>query len=139
VERGGGTMELAAQARRLGVELNTGVRVIGITRTAAGAVSRVETERGAIRTEIIIDAGGMWAGQIAAMVGVSLPITPLVHQHLATKPNPGHELARTTPWLRDPENLVYMREDVGGFLIAGFHGSPVAWFVDGGAADFTQP
>ena len=134
----GATMELAARARRLGVELDTGVRVTGITRTARGAVAAVETDHGAIRTETVVDAGGMWAGQIAAMVGASLPITPLVHQHLATKPIPGSELPRTTPCLRDPENLVYMREEVGGFLIGGFERNPVAWSVGGVPWDFTQ-
>jgi len=134
----GATMELAAQARRLGVEVNTGVRVTGITRTAAGAVAAVETDHGAIRTETVVNAGGMWAGQIAAMVDVSLPITPLVHQHLTTKPIPGSELARATPCLRDPENLVYMREEVGGFLIGGFERSPVAWSIGGVPWEFTQ-
>src|SRR5437016_3539150 len=127
----GATMELASHARRLGVEIRTGVRVTGILRTARGQVAAVETDHGAIRTEIVVNAGGMWAAQIAAMVGVSLPITPLVHQHLATKPIAGNELARTTPCLRDPENLVYMREEVGGFLIGGFERSPVAWSLGG--------
>jgi 4-methylaminobutanoate oxidase (formaldehyde-forming) len=134
----GATMELAARARRLGIELRTGVRVTGITRGARGAVSAVETDHGAIRTECVINAAGMWAPQIAAMVGLSLPITPLIHQHLATRPIPGHELARTTPCLRDPENLVYMREEVGGFLIGGFERNPVAWSVGGVPWDFTQ-
>src|SRR5213593_1120775 len=131
-------MELAARARRLGVELDTGVRVTGITRTARGRVAAVETDHGAIRTELVVNAGGMWAAQVAAMVGVNLPITPLVHQHLATKPIAGNELARTTPCLRDPENLVYMREEVGGFLIGGFERNPVAWSVGGVPWDFTQ-
>jgi glycine cleavage system aminomethyltransferase T/glycine/D-amino acid oxidase-like deaminating enzyme len=134
----GATMELAAHARRLGVELRTGVRVTGIVRAAGGRVAAVETDHGAIQTEVVINAGGMWASQIAAMVGVSLPITPLVHQHLATKPIAGNELSRTTPCLRDPENLVYMREEVGGFLIGGFERSPVAWSVGGVPWDFTQ-
>ena len=134
----GATMELAARARRLGVELRTGVRVTGITRTAGGAVTAVETDHGAIRTECVVDAGGMWAPQIAAMVGLGLPITPLIHQHLATRPIPGHELARTTPCLRDPENLVYMREEVGGFLIGGFERNPVAWSIGSVPWNFTQ-
>jgi glycine cleavage system T protein len=134
----GATLELAARARRLGVEIRTGVRVTGITRSVRGAVRGVETDHGPIRTECVVNAGGMWAGQIATMVGVGLPITPLVHQHLATRPIPGHELARTTPCLRDPENLVYMREEVGGFLIGGFERSPVAWSVGGVPWDFTQ-
>src|SRR2546428_8533611 len=72
------------------------------------------------------------------MVAVGLPSTPLVRQHLATKPMPGHELGRLTPCLRDPENLVYMREEVGGFLIGGLERSPVAWSIDGVPSDFTQ-
>jgi len=134
----GATMELAARARRMGVAIRTSMRVTGIARTPRGAVSAVETDHGAIRTECVIDAGGMWAAQIAEMVGVSFPITPLIHQHLATKPIPGRELPRTTPCLRDPENLVYMREEVGGYLIGGFEKSPVAWSVGGVPWDFTQ-
>lgn len=108
----GTTMELAGRARRMGVATRTGVRVTGIARTPRGAVSGVETDHGAIRTECVADAGGMWAGRIAAMVGVSVPIPPLVHQHRATKPIPGRELPRSTPCLRDPENVVHMREEI---------------------------
>jgi 4-methylaminobutanoate oxidase (formaldehyde-forming) len=138
IDPSGATMELAAHARRLGISVHTGVRVTGIDRDARGAVSGVETAEGRIRTPIVINAAGMWARQLAALVGTRLPITPLVHQHLATKPIPGHELPRATPCLRDPENLVYMREEVGGFLIGGFEQSPVAWAVDGVPWDFTQ-
>src|SRR3984893_8547231 len=118
--------------------MRTGVRVTGIAQSPRGAVSGVETDHGAIRTECVIDAGGSWAAQIATMVGVSIPIPPLIHQHLATKPIPGRELPRTTPCLRDPENLVYMREEVGGYLIGGFEKDPVAWSVGGVPWDFTQ-
>jgi 4-methylaminobutanoate oxidase (formaldehyde-forming) len=138
IDPSGATMELAARARQRGVTIHTGVRVTGIERSASGAVSGVTTERGTIGAETVINAAGMWARQVAAMVGASLPITPLVHQHLATKPIPGHELPRSTPCLRDPENLVYMREEVGGFLVGGFETSPIAWAVDGVPWDFTQ-
>lgn len=134
----GATLELARRARQMGVTLHTGVRVTGIQRAPRGAVTGVHTEHGLIRTECVINAGGMWAGQIGAMVGINLPITPLIHQHLTTKPIPGQELPRTTPCLRDPENLVYLREEVGGFLIGGFEKNPVAWAVDGVPWDFTQ-
>jgi glycine cleavage system aminomethyltransferase T/glycine/D-amino acid oxidase-like deaminating enzyme len=132
------TMELASRARRMGVTMHTGVRVTGIDRAPQGAITGVQTDQGAIRAECVINAAGMWAAQIAAMVGVGLPITPLIHQHLATKPIPGHELPRDTPCLRDPENLVYMREEVGGFLIGGFERNPLAWSVGGAPWDFTQ-
>jgi 4-methylaminobutanoate oxidase (formaldehyde-forming) len=80
----------------------------------------------------------MWGRRVGAMVGVNLPMTPLIHQHLTTRPIPGHELPKDTPCLRDPEYLFYMRAEVGGFLIGGFEVEPKAWSVDGVAWDFTQ-
>ena len=138
IDPSGATTELARRARALGVALETGVRVTGIERSVGGAVDGVMTDRGRVRAEIVINAAGMWGRQVAAMVDVRLPITPLVHQHLTTKPIAGHELSRGTPCLRDPENLVYLREEVGGFLIGGFEREPVAWSVDGVPWDFTQ-
>jgi len=138
IDPSGSTTELARRARELGVSVTTGVRVTGIERGPRGEVAGVVTDRGRVRAEIVVNAAGMWGRQVAALAGVSLPITPLVHQHLATKPIPGQELPRNTPCLRDPENLVYMREEVGGYLIGGFERSPVAWSVDGVPWDFTQ-
>ncbi|MGH7334567.1 MAG: GcvT family protein, partial [Candidatus Rokuibacteriota bacterium] len=71
-------------------------------------------------------------------VGVGLPVIPLLHQHVTVKPIAGYELPRDTPCLRDPENLVYMREEVGGFLVGGFETEPAAWSVGGVPWDFTQ-
>jgi 4-methylaminobutanoate oxidase (formaldehyde-forming) len=134
----GATMELARHARQLGVTIRTGVRVTGITRSARGAVAGVTTDQGPLRADHVVNAGGMWARQVGAMAGASLPVTPLIHQHLATKPIPGHELPRNTPCLRDPENLFYLREEVGGVLIGGFEREPVAWSVAGVPWEFTQ-
>ncbi len=110
----------------MGVRMHTGVRVTGLERSADGALSGVLTDHGAFRTEVVINAGGMWARQVGQFVGVDLPMTPLIHQHLTTRPIPGHELPRSTPCLRDPENLVYIREEVGGYLVGGFEREPVA-------------
>jgi len=138
IDPSGGTMELARRAREMGVSVATGVRVTGIERSPRGHVTGVMTERGRVEADAVVNAAGMWAPRVAAMVGVRLPVTPLVHQHLATKPIPGHELPRTTPCLRDPENLVYMRQEVGGFLVGGFETEPVPWSVGGVPWDFTQ-
>ena len=138
IDPSGVTMELARRARQAGVGVETDCRVTGLERGGTGAVTGVLTERGRVRAEIVVNAAGMWARQVGAMAGVHFPITPLVHQHLATKPIVGHELPRSTPCLRDPENLVYMREEVGGFLLGGFETEPVAWSVDGVPWDFTQ-
>jgi 4-methylaminobutanoate oxidase (formaldehyde-forming) len=134
----GVTYELARRAKERGAKMHTETRVTDILRGARGEVTAVVTEQGTIKTKIVVNAAGMWAPRIGAMVGVNLPMTPLTHQHLATAPIPGHELPKDTPVLRDPANLVYMREEQGGFLIGGFEVNPVAHFVDGAPWEFTQ-
>jgi glycine cleavage system T protein len=138
VDPNGITMTIARRAREMGVTVSTDTRVTGIELGPRREITGVQTEHGLIKTEIVINAGGMWGRQVGAMVGVDLPMTPLVHQHLATKAIPGFELPKDTPCLRDPEYLFYMREEAGGFLIGGFEKEPVAWAVDGVAWDFTS-
>lgn len=134
----GVTMEIARRAKALGVTMMTRTLVTGIDRSPRGEVTGVQTDRGAIKTECVVNAAGMWGRQIGAMAGVNLPMTPLVHQHLTTRPILNYELPKNTPCFRDPENLVYLREEAHGFLIGGFEREPVAWSVGGVAWDFTQ-
>src|SRR5437867_7605988 len=63
------TFALAEGARRRGAEIATRTRVTGI-RTERGRVVGVETDRGAIETELVVNAGGMFAGEIGALAGV---------------------------------------------------------------------
>ncbi len=138
IDPNGITTTLAKLAREKGVGIHTGVLVTGIELTADNKVSRVITDQGSIRTENVVNAAGQWAPQVAAMVGAALPITPVIHQYLTTKPIPGHELPRQTPVLRDPDNLTYIREEVGGFLVGGFERVPKVWSPEGVAWDFTH-
>ncbi len=65
------------------------------------------------------------------MAGLSVPTTPVDHQHIALKAVPGHEFTHETPCLRDPDNLVYMRQEQGGLVIGGYEPSPIARWIDG--------
>jgi len=132
------TYELARQAKKMGAEICTKVRVTDIDLSSKGEVTRVNTDHGAIKTECVVNAAGEWAPRIGEMVGVNIPMVPLMHQYLTTKPIPGHELPRDTPVVRDPDNLFYAREDVGAFLVGGFETNPKEWSVDGVPWKFTQ-
>src|SRR5262249_61608394 len=101
--------------------------VPGTRRAPGGRGQGVETTAGPIRTECVANAAGQWAPRVAAMAGVDLPIVPLMHQYLVTWPIPGQELPRQTPVVRDPENLVYVREEVGGYLVGGVEPQPKTW------------
>src|SRR3972149_11053439 len=125
------TTSMARFAKEMGVEIYTNTRVTGIELSAKGEVQRVLTDKGAIKTEIVINAAGLWAPRIAAMAGLHFPTSPVDHQHIALKAVPGHEFNSKTPCLRDPENLVYMRQEQGGLVIGGYEPNPLARWIDG--------
>lgn len=133
----GVTYELAKRAKERGATVYTDTRVTGITLDAKCNVRGVQTDQGEIQTEIVVNAAGMWAPRVGAMVGTHLPMTPLTHQHLQAKVA-DFTLPKDTPVLRDPANLVYIREEQGGFLIGGFEIDPVAHFTDGAPWEFNQ-
>jgi glycine/D-amino acid oxidase-like deaminating enzyme len=124
----------AAGARRLGVRVLTGTR-IGAIRRAQGRVVGVDTDQGEVDCEVIVNAAGMWAGEVGALAGVPVPVVPLVHQYLVTAP---FGVPRDLPIMRDPDHLVYFREEVGGLLVGGFERTPMAWGLDGIPTGFTH-
>jgi 4-methylaminobutanoate oxidase (formaldehyde-forming) len=125
------TTSMARLIKQMGVDVNTNTRVIGIQLSSGGEIQAVRTDKGTIKTNIVVNAAGMWAPRLAAMVGVNLPTTPVDHQHITVKAVPGHEFPKHTPCLRDPDNLVYMREEQGGLVIGGYEPNPLARWIDG--------
>jgi 4-methylaminobutanoate oxidase (formaldehyde-forming) len=138
LEPNGITQELARRAKQLGVAIHTGVRVTGITLSPKREVKTVHTTDGDIHTEVVVNAAGQWARRIGEFVGITLPILPVMHQYIITKPVPGHELPQNTPVLRDPDNLVYMREELRGLLVGGFESQPQVWSPEGAPWEFTH-
>jgi len=114
------TFGLIKGARAGGITVCERTRLLGID-TADGAVTGVRTDRGDIECETVVDAAGMSAAQVARMVGVRVPIIPMSHQYVVTKPfravAPGE---RRLPTLRDPDLLVYYREDGAGLVMGGY-------------------
>jgi len=125
------TTGLAAHAKELGVTIQTDARVTGIELSPRGEVSKVKTVQGDVRTEIVVNAAGIWGPQVAAMAGVHIPTTPVDHQHIALKAVVDNVLPHETPCLRDPDNLVYLREEAGGLVVGGYELEPHARWVDG--------
>jgi 4-methylaminobutanoate oxidase (formaldehyde-forming) len=125
------TYALAAAARELGAEIRTGERVTGIELGSRRELRAVLTESGRIETEVVINAAGMWAPQVAALVGAQLVSIPVEHQHIALAAVPGHELPRDLPCFRDPDHLVYGKAEAGGALFGGYEHDPAARWIDG--------
>ncbi|HEX8025413.1 MAG TPA: FAD-dependent oxidoreductase, partial [Candidatus Limnocylindrales bacterium] len=125
------TFAVADAARKLGVRIAQNRRVTGFELSPSRAIRRVRTDAGPIETELVVNAAGMWAPQVAAMVGAFLPSTPVDHQHVALKAVPGHELPADMPAWRDPDNLVYGKAEHGGMLFGGYEDNPRARWLDG--------
>jgi 4-methylaminobutanoate oxidase (formaldehyde-forming) len=122
------TFSLAAAARTLGAQIELRTTVTGIE-TRDGRVVAVETDQGRIECEVVVNAAGMYAPQVARLVGVSVPVIPYGHQYLVTERfEPALE---PLPTLRDPDNLIYFRTEVGGLVMGGYERTPAPWALDG--------
>ena len=122
------TMAFAAGARSRGAEIATMTRVVGVD-VVDGRVTGVRTDKGDIATEIVVDAGGMYAHEIGRMAGVNVPIVPMAHQYAITRPTA--TVPSSLPTMRDPDRLVYFREEVGGMIMGGYERNPDPWCLDG--------
>ncbi len=126
------TFALAEGARRRGAEVRTSTRVTGI-RLENGRVAGVETDRGEIATELVVNAGGMFAAELGALAGVTVPTVPMAHEYLVTRPL---GLPLDLPTMRDPSLLVYFRGESGGLVMGGYERNPAPWGLEGIPADF---
>jgi glycine cleavage system aminomethyltransferase T/glycine/D-amino acid oxidase-like deaminating enzyme len=126
------TFALAEGARRRGAEIATHTRATGI-RVERNRVTAVETDRGDIETELVVNAGGMFAGEIGALAGVVVPIVPMAHEYLITRPA---GVPLDVPTMRDPSLLVYFRGESGGLVMGGYERHPAPWGLEGIPSDF---
>jgi glycine cleavage system aminomethyltransferase T/glycine/D-amino acid oxidase-like deaminating enzyme len=119
------TYALAEGAREGGCRIYTHTRVSAID-VEAGRVRGVQTEWGPIEAEVVVNAGGMFAAEIGRMAGVRVPVVPFAHEYLVTQPfrdrDEGH-----LPTLRDPDLLVYYREEGGGLVMGGYERQSAPW------------
>ena len=126
------TMALAAGARAGGVEIATTTRVTGIgvaEQRGRRRITHVDTDQGRIECEIVVNAGGMYSHELGRMAGVNVPIVPMAHQYAITRP--ATKIPPDLPTMRDPDRLVYFREEVGGLIVGGYERNPDPWCLDG--------
>ncbi len=92
--------------------------------TADGTVTGVATDRGDYPADVVVCCAGIWGQRVAAMVGMTLPLTPLAHQLAWTSPVPalaGQEVEVARPILRHQDQDLYYRDDHDR-LVIGYYG-----------------
>ncbi len=121
---------LAKQAKQMGAKifLHTKLTAINIRNNHVVSVS---TDKGEIKTEIVIAACGLYTAEIGRMVNVRVPVIPMSHQYLVTAAfrNVNKE-DKHLPTLRDPDNLIYYREDGAGLVMGGYERKSAPSFLN---------
>lgn len=140
------TRALAAGARMAGATILEGVTVTSVLHkngavsgvrarlSSADGVDLAETET-TIEAEVIVNCTGMWARQLGARSGVTIPLQSAEHYYLITEKIAG--LDKNTPVLEDPASFGYFREEVGGLMIGLFEPICAPWKVEGVPGDFS--
>ncbi|MET1039310.1 MAG: FAD-dependent oxidoreductase [Aeromicrobium sp.] len=118
------TQALAKGARTRGATILEHVRVTAIL-VADGAVTGVRTDAGDIEAEIVVNCAGQWAHQLAADIGVSVPLHSAEHFYVVTDQVDG--VRPDLPILRDPDGYTYVKEEVGGLVVGGFEPEAKPW------------
>ena len=131
-------MSLAKGARNRGAKLVEGMEVTAVLTEPGPQGPRVTGVRvrpmraGAdeveIACEILVNCAGQWARQFGALAGVTVPLYSAEHFYVVTGKIAGvHPML---PVMRDPDGLIYYKEEVGGLLMGGFEPRAKPWKVD---------
>jgi glycine cleavage system aminomethyltransferase T/glycine/D-amino acid oxidase-like deaminating enzyme len=131
------TYALAEGAREGGCRIYTHTGVTGID-VEGGRVRGVQTEWGPIEAEVVVNAGGMFAAEIGRMAGVRVPVVPFAHEYLVTQPFRERDGSHL-PTLRDPDLLVYYREEGGGLVMGGYERHSAPWSLRPDGLDAIPP
>ena len=132
------TLALAAGARAArGADPDAapGSSGIGVERgRVTGVTVEHDGERSTIAAEVVVNAADVRArdrrGWPASTCRSSRWPTSTCSPSRSRASTPG------LPQLRDPDNLVYFREEVGGLCMGGYERDPAPWSLDGIPPDF---
>ncbi len=129
---------LARRARKAGAQVYRHTPVTGLRQKPNGEWI-VETSKGDIACEIVVNAGGYRCNEIGAMMGIELPVVSMEHQYFLTEPIPEIEaLDHRVPLLRDPIDDFYSRQEKHGLLVGIYEQGCKTWGLDGIDPDFTN-
>ncbi len=125
-------------SRKLGAETYRHTWVRDINRTADGGWELVlfdttnDEDRGVIRCEHVVNAGGLWAREVGRMVGLELPLLAMEHMYLLTEEIPevvqynqqhGKEIIHAV----DFGGEIYMRQEGNGLLMGTYERNGKPW------------
>jgi glycine cleavage system aminomethyltransferase T/glycine/D-amino acid oxidase-like deaminating enzyme len=122
------TMAMATVAKRQGVEIFEGARVVGFEMdgdkiTAINVVQ--DGEQSTIKLHAkstVVNCAGQWARAVGKLCGVNVPLHSAQHFYIVSRAfsQPDPIIPPTLPFIRDPDAYTYYREWSGGLLVGSF-------------------
>ncbi|MEL7211848.1 MAG: FAD-dependent oxidoreductase [Pseudomonadota bacterium] len=131
VDPSGVTNAYASGARQNGAEIHRFTPVTGTEQQPDGTWI-VRTPKGDIRTEVVVNAAGLWGREVAAMAGIELPLLPTEHQYFVTETIAEiAALDRRLPSVADRDGEYYLRQEGKGLLVGAYEKDVRFWAEDG--------
>ena len=127
------TQALAKGARSQGAIVIEEVEVLDLIKDN-DQIKGLKTSQGDISCEKVICCAGQWTRTFAEKFGINVPLVPFQHQYLVTEKIEG--VQSNLPTLRDPDRLIYFKEEVGGLVMGGYEPNPKSWAEEGIPKDF---
>ena len=129
---------LAFHARKAGAEVYRQTAVTGLTQHSDDTWT-VETDKGRIDADIVVNACGYRVNEVAGMMGVHHPVASMEHQYFVTEDIPaiidaGHRM----PLLRCPISDYYSRQEKNGLLVGFYEQDCKTWGMDGISPSFSN-
>jgi 4-methylaminobutanoate oxidase (formaldehyde-forming) len=128
------TQALAKGARSRGAQIVQDTKVTSILHDGR-RVSGVQTAQGRIDADYVVLCGGMWTRDLAASIGVTVPLHACEHYYVLFQDVPG--LRADLPVLRDYDHCSYFKYDAGRLLVGAFEPHARPWGTNGIPEDFS--
>ncbi len=129
---------LAFHSRKMGAEVHRHTPVTAL-RQLQDDTWEVETPKGKISADIVVNACGYRVNEVGAMMGVHHPVASMEHQYFVTEDIPAIiEAGHRMPLLRCPISDYYSRQEKNGLLVGFYEQGCKPWGMDGISPDFAN-
>ncbi|MCK0097141.1 FAD-dependent oxidoreductase [Yoonia sp. F2084L] len=129
---------LAFHARKAGAEVYRHTNVTALKQHSDDTWT-VETDKGSIDADIVVNACGYRVNEVGAMMDVHHPVASMEHQYFVTEDIPAIvEAGHRMPLLRCPISDYYARQEKNGLLVGFYEQDCKTWGLDGISPSFAN-
>ena len=129
---------LAHHAKKLGAEVYLRTPVTGLQQKPSGEWV-VQTPKGNIDCEFIVNATGYRVNEVGRMIGVEHPVMSMEHQYMILDEIAEiRDFGKRIPLIRDPRDDFYCRQEHNGLLLGIYEQECKTWGMEGIVPSFTS-